>query len=194
MNKISKLSICIVLLFSLVFGVAACKRNQKPIAGVKDAVMGSPEYENSTPSVSTTSGSVLVAGLSGEEVKKILSSKELYEQVCSACHQVTGQGIPGAFPPLDGSAYVTSDKIERMASIMVYGLVGPIKVKGVEYNSAMAGLGSQSNEDLAKIASYVRSSWSNKAGEVKPEVFAAVREKWGTRGPFNIKELGEEPN
>jgi len=192
MNQFSKLSFSLILVVSLA-GAFACKRNQKPIAGVKKAAIGSPEFE-ATPNVSANSGSVLVAGLSGEELEKILTPAELYQQDCSACHQVTGQGIPGAFPPLDGSVYVTSDNVERMASIMIYGLAGPIKVKGVQYNSAMAGLGSQSDENLAKIATYVRSNWSNKAGEVKPDVFASMRKKWGTRGPFNITELGEEPN
>jgi len=64
---------------------------------------------------------------------------------------------------------------------------------GTTYASAMAGLGAQFNdEELAAIATYIRSSWSNSAGPVGAEVLAEMRKKWGTRGPFNIQELGEE--
>ena len=42
------------------------------------------------------------------------------------------------------------------------------------------------------IATYVRSSWSNKAGPVDADVFARMRAKYGQRAQFNIKELGEE--
>ena len=122
-----------------------------------------------------------------------LGGRRYFKTNCSACHQVTGAGIPGVFPPLDASAYVTGDNLDRLASIMIYGLVGPIKVNGQQYNSAMAGLGATlKDEELAKIATYIRGAWSNKAGEVEPSVFAAMRTKWGARGPFAITELGEE--
>lgn len=190
MNKVICFGFVIVVI-SLTLG---CKREQAPIAGVSKAPASAPSYDNLVPDVASNSGLAVVASVapsSGE--KEALSPQALYAQACGACHQPTGQGIPGAFPPLDGSSYVTSDNVERLASLMIYGLIGPIKVKGVQYNSAMAPLGGTlSDEELAQLATYVRSAWSNSAGAVEPSVFAAMREKWGSRGPFNIQELGEE--
>lgn len=121
------------------------------------------------------------------------TGQQIYAQVCGACHQPNGQGVPGAFPPLDGSAYVKSPNIERLASIMLYGLMGPIKVKGSSYAGAMPPQGAVlTNEELALALSYVRSSWSNTASPVEPTVFVKMREKWGQRGPFTIEELGVE--
>ena len=80
-----------------------------------------------------------------------------------------------------------------MASIKQYGHSVPINVLGTTYQSAMAPLGAQfKDEELAAIATHVRTSWSNKAGPVDAKVFAAMRQKWGSRGPFAIAELGEE--
>ena len=182
------LKLVIVLLMLMSF---SCKRYQEPIGGAQKASTDLPASEQ-IASVSALPGDGSIAELSNvQEVK--FSPEQLFVQTCSACHQITGKGIPAAFPPLDGSPYVQSDKTERMASIMLYGLVGPIKVLGAEFNSAMAPLGTTNDDQtLAAIASYVRSAWSNKAAPVGPEVFANMRKKWGSRGPFNIQELGAE--
>ena len=76
---------------------------------------------------------------------------------------------------------------------MVYGLQGPIKVLGKEYNSVMAPLGATlDDEALSDIATYVRSSWSNKASKVSADVITNARKKYGSRSMFNIDELGRE--
>ena len=124
-----------------------------------------------------------------------INGEALYQANCIACHQATGQGIPGAFPPLVNSPYVLSDNKDRMAAIMLYGLMGPINVLGTTYSGVMTAVGMTaklSNEELAGIANYVRTSWGNKADSVDPAVFESARTKYGARGPFNIQELGEE--
>jgi len=119
---------------------------------------------------------------------------EIYSRTCAACHQANGQGVPGAFPPLDGSPYVNSPNVERMAAIMLYGLMGPITVHGTTYNGVMLPQGGVLKDDeLAAVASYVRSSWSNKSSPFEPSVFAKMREKYGQRAQFTIQELGAEP-
>ncbi len=122
---------------------------------------------------------------------EIVDGKVLYER-CASCHQPDGQGVPNVFPALDASPYVVSDNVERLASIMLYGIKGPIKVRGQEFNSMMLHFGYLSDQQLSAIATFIRSSWSNKASPVDPAVFARMREKWGTRKQFQISELGEE--
>ncbi len=172
----------------------ACERERRPVGGAASAPLGAPVYAStaSVTAIQNVSHVLEIAPRSADE-PAVIDPAALYTQNCSACHQATGQGIAAVFPPLDKSPYVIGDNVERMASIMIYGLVGPMKVLGNQYSSAMVGLGATLNdEQLAAIATYIRSNWSNEASPVAAEVFAAAREKWGTRGPFNIQELGEE--
>lgn len=125
------------------------------------------------------------------KIQEVIDGKVLYER-CVTCHQPNGQGVPNIFPPLDASTYVVSDNVERLASIMLFGLKGPIKVNGQEFNSMMLPQRHLSDRQLAAIATFIRSSWSNKTGPVDPAVFAKMREKWGIRIQFQISELGEE--
>ena len=82
---------------------------------------------------------------------------------CTVCHQPNGLGIPGAFPPLAGSEWALGNP-ERVAVIVMNGLMGPIDVKGATFNSAMPGLGAAlSDEQIAAVATFVRgnSEWGN---------------------------------
>jgi len=180
---------CLILIFVFLTVIGtACERKTRDMAQAKKD-LAAPEYKSEAKLVTVADVSHVKEVMPGEEV----DGATLFAKNCSVCHQISGKGTPGAFPPLDGSSYVTSDNVDRMASIMIYGLSGPIKVSGVEFNSAMAPLGKTLNdEELAKIATYIRSAWSNKAGEVKSNTFAEARKKWGERGMFNITELGEE--
>lgn len=143
-------------------------------------------------SVSKMPGPAMVAALL-PKVTVTIDGQALFVKNCSACHQMTGMGIAGAFPPLNMSPYVNSENTERMASIMLYGLAGPLHVNGMMYVSAMTPFGAVlKDEELAAIASYVRSAWGNKSAPVTPDVFAKARAKWNAHGPFAIAELGEE--
>ena len=99
---------------------------------------------------------------------------EVYGKICAPCHQATGQGIPGAFPPLAGSGeFYGSPK--KQAGIIINGLSGEITVQGKTYNGAMPPQGSLSNEDIAAVATYVRNSWGNNDGIVTPADVASAR-------------------
>ncbi len=170
----------------------ACDRRSREVASAsKSPPLGTPDYKLKAQA-SLLPGIADVESISPNQGGGI-DPAALYLKQCAACHQGTGQGVPGAFPPLDNSPYVKGEKVDRMASIMLYGLTGPIKVNGVQYVSAMAPFGAVlKDEELAAIATYIRSNWSNKAPAVDAKVFADARKKWGTRGPFQISELGEE--
>jgi len=170
----------------------ACERSERTIGGVAAPGPGAPQYTQ-LASVGLAPGNDYIAAVMPKGEDGPVDGGALYTKHCVACHQVTGQGIPAVFPPLDGSPYVTGDNTKRLVSIVLYGLVGPIKVLGTDYNSAMAPLGgSMNDEEVAAVVSYVRSVWSNKAGPVDAELIAAMRTKWGTRAMFSIQDLGEE--
>lgn len=100
--------------------------------------------------------------------------KRVFDQTCVACHQVNGLGVPGQYPPLAGSEWVTGSE-ERLIRIVLHGLNGPIKVGDKEFNNVMAPLGSLKDDQIANVLSYVRASWGNTAPEVQPETVAKVR-------------------
>ncbi len=101
--------------------------------------------------------------------------KKVFDTTCIACHQATGQGVPGQYPPLAGSEWAQGGEA-RIIRIVLHGLNGPLSVKGKEYNNVMAPLGEAlKDEQIANVLSYVRASWGNSAPEVTPEAVAKVR-------------------
>lgn len=112
-----------------------------------------------------------------------LDGQAIFTARCAACHQATGAGLPGVFPPLAGSEWVVGVP-ERPAAIVLYGLQGEIEVAGSPYSSVMPALGDQmSDEEVAAVLTYVRGAFGNNAEPVSPQVVTAVREAQGERGP-----------
>jgi mono/diheme cytochrome c family protein len=113
-----------------------------------------------------------------------------YEQVCAACHQATGVGVEGAFPPLAGSSWVTG-RADIPIAIVLHGLQGPIEVSGKTYNSAMTPWATvMSDAEIAATLTYARSSWGNRASAVTTVQVRAVRARFSTRTtPWTATEL-----
>jgi mono/diheme cytochrome c family protein len=114
----------------------------------------------------------------------VADGKQVFTVNCAACHQATGKGLPGVFPPLDGSEWVTGDE-RTLVNILLHGISGEITVMGNTYKGAMPSFKQLSNNELAAVASYVRAEWSNKAGAIKPELFEAERKASDRSAPFN---------
>jgi mono/diheme cytochrome c family protein len=106
--------------------------------------------------------------------------KQIYGSKCAACHQATGAGIPGVFPPLAGSEWVVGDD-KILTHILLHGVNGEIEVKGAIYKGAMPAWKSLSDDELAAVLSYIRSDWGNKAAEVLPATVTTQREATKSR-------------
>jgi mono/diheme cytochrome c family protein len=66
--------------------------------------------------------------------------------------------------------------VNRLVRIPLQGLVGTITVQGKDWNLNMAAMGvALSDDDLAAVLTYVRTSWGNKAGEVTADDVKKVR-------------------
>ena len=85
----------------------------------------------------------------------------------------------------------------RMIRIPQNGLAGPIKVNGQVWSQvpSMAAMGAAlSDEDLANVLSYIRTSWGNTGSPVTPEQVKAVRAEVGSRTqPWTEDELNKVP-
>ena len=117
-----------------------------------------------------------VAAASTDEL--MAKGKAAYLANCAACHQPTGKGLPGAFPPLAGSDYLKGDRKQVMAAAL-FGLSGPITVNGVDYNGVMPSLGHLTDADLAAALTYVFGSWGNDGAAVGEKEVAALRAELG---------------
>ena len=108
--------------------------------------------------------------------------KAPYEQYCGACHAPDGKGIAGGqFPPLAGSEWV-GGKPERIIEIVLHGLQGPLTVAGKKFNLVMPPhKDSLTDEQIADIISYVRSSWGHQHSPVDQKQVTAMRKATAKR-------------
>ena len=111
-----------------------------------------------------------------------VDGKALFAAQCAACHQATGKGLPGVFPPLDGSEWVHGEP-RILANILLHGIDGEIEVEGQKFKGQMPAFAQLSDAELAGVASYIRGAWSNKAEPLKAELFATER-KSGRSAPL----------
>jgi mono/diheme cytochrome c family protein len=127
----------------------------------------------------------------GSEVFEL--GKAVYNRpTCVACHQATGLGSAGQFPPLAGSEWVNEAEPGRIIRLVLNGVQGPMTVKGQPYNNAMVAWNMLSDEEIAAVITYIRQNkeWGNNASAVTIEQVKAVREKLkGRNTPFTAEEL-----
>ncbi len=109
----------------------------------------------------------------------ILKTGQQQFLICGACHGQGGEGTAIA-PPLAGSEWVNGPA-ENLIRIQLRGLHGPIKVKGQEYNmpAGMAALAYQTDDQIAAVLTYIRTSFGNSAPAVAPAEVAALRSEVG---------------
>ena len=122
-----------------------------------------------------------VAGGSGAQA----DGAAVYASLCVACHQATGAGLPGVFPPLAGSEWVVG-KDSTAVAIVLQGINGSLTVKGAVFAGAMPSFKAQlSDEQVAAVLSHVRSSFGNSSPPVEADTVARVRESLKARSePF----------
>ncbi|MGI9086656.1 MAG: c-type cytochrome [Chthoniobacterales bacterium] len=117
-------------------------------------------------------GGLAVELTSAERGKKIFSAN------CATCHQATGLGVAGQYPPLAGSEYVDGGT-RRLGMILLKGLEGPVTVKGAQFGSAVMQPWEKTLTDakIADVLTYVRQEWGNTAPPVAAEGIGALRKE-----------------
>ncbi|MEY2880422.1 MAG: hypothetical protein RLZZ15_2802 [Verrucomicrobiota bacterium] len=140
------------------------------------------------PRVYNENGEPPAAGAPVAKVDPVEAGKKLYNNAaCNTCHQTNGQGVPGVYPPLAGSEWVTGSE-ERLIRVVLYGLTGHIKVKGVDYPGVVPmpafgkvpGSGfNWTDEKISHVLTYIRSDWGNNASPITTAQVTAVHDKEG---------------
>jgi mono/diheme cytochrome c family protein len=127
------------------------------------------------------------AKASDEQMKR---GAAVYARTCIACHQPTGLGLPPVFPPL-ANAPIVAGNPELPVKFILQGLMGPITVNGMTYNSMMPPVAGVSDADIADVLTYVRQSFGNKANAVTADQVKAIRAANAARtAPWTTAELG----
>ncbi len=103
----------------------------------------------------------------------IARGKEAYIAYCISCHMENGEGLEAVYPPLAKADYLMADK-KRSIQQVLYGAKGEMKVNGKVYNMEMTGF-DLSDQEVSDVLNYIRNSWGNKGGAIKPEEVKAAR-------------------
>jgi mono/diheme cytochrome c family protein len=118
------------------------------------------------------------------------SGAAVFSSRCAACHQANAQGLPGVFPPLAGSEWVSGDA-GRLARLVLRGLTGPVTVAGAAYSGAMPAWADQLKDaEVGSVLTYVRSHFGNSAAAVTADDVAKERAATASRtAPWTAGEL-----
>lgn len=150
----------IIIRLFLALTLLSCKSNKEDNNNTDDYL---PNADNS------------IALKQDQQSESYKRGKEIYNDFCITCHLANGKGIPGAFPPLDGSNWLTEKRTESISAVK-HGLKGPIEVNGEKYNNVMTDLG-LTDREVADVMNYINNSWSNSIEEpVTVEEVAKVAE------------------
>ncbi|MFT6181938.1 MAG: mono/diheme cytochrome c family protein/glucose/arabinose dehydrogenase [Akkermansiaceae bacterium] len=144
-----------------------------------------------------TTAAAFKAPRNKEHLASFQRGEKFYIANCMACHGSDGAGLENLGPPLVKSDWVTESS-ERLAAILLQGMMGPIEVNGKQYTpaAAMPGLKDAPQIDdvqLADVATFVRHAWNNRKGAVKAGTVAEVRKKLaGRETTFTPEEVTKE--
>jgi mono/diheme cytochrome c family protein len=125
----------------------------------------------------------------------IALGKKVFTVNCVQCHQSSGLGQAGQYPPLVGSEWVLGDAPRRLTQILLHGIQGTIHVKGNVYNNAMPTWAALSDKELAGVLSYVRGELGgNSAPPITEQEMADARKLTASRSdPWTEAELLQIP-
>jgi len=84
--------------------------------------------------VAVTAGCPHSAPAGAAPDNSIVPGQAVFARTCAVCHQPTGSGVTGVFPPLAGSELVDGD-VRRLMRIVLNGLQGPIRLKAGAFNN-----------------------------------------------------------
>ena len=120
------------------------------------------------------------------------TGQQVYAATCAACHGQAGGGNGELFPPLASSEWVTGSE-GRLVRIIMHGLTGEIEVQGQTFSGMMPPWGQTlSDAEIANVATYVRSSFGNKAAPVTTAAVTQIRKAHADRStPWTAAELAK---
>lgn len=149
-----------------------------------------------TPVAAKTGPGGAQGGAQTAELSPAERGKKIFSANCATCHQGSGLGVAGQYPPLAGSEYVMGST-RRLGMILLKGLEGPLTVKGAQYGSAVMQPWEKTLSDakISDVLTYIRQEWGNTGAPVAPEGIAALRKELaGHANSFHEGDLKAVPD
>ncbi len=100
--------------------------------------------------------------------------KIVYEKNCLSCHMADGGGVPRLNPPLIRTEYVLKDK-NRLINLVLQGSNAGLVIDGEKYNNPMPPHPHLSDQEIADVLTYIRSSFGNRASKITRQEVAVQR-------------------
>lgn len=149
-------------------------------AGGKSSAAALTEAAAAAPSASSVPSASSAAGKPNTQsalpgAAQIAHGEAVFTANCAACHQASGEGLPGAFPPLKGNSAVNDADPTLHIHTVLFGAHG-LTIGGVSYASQMPPFGPQlGDQDVADVIDYERSAWGNRGAPVSAAKVARIR-------------------
>jgi mono/diheme cytochrome c family protein len=168
-----------------------------PVRGIKEigAQLLKPVGSRGQPAAFADPALAGTLGLPLGERRQMQRGAAIYTEVCVACHGPDGKGTPMAgaaagttlAPALAGSSRVLGHR-DYIVKVLLHGLTG--ELDGRSYpGGVMVPMGSNTDEWIADVASFVRNSFGNSAFFITPGDVAAVRKASPRTTPWSFPEL-----
>lgn len=111
------------------------------------------------------------------DAQRLERGRAVYVDQCAGCHMANGEGQPGVFPPLKGNAVVQAHDPETLLHTILEG-ARTVATRAKPTGLAMPAFDWKlSDEDVADLASWLRSTWGNQAGAVAASTVRETRER-----------------
>lgn len=110
----------------------------------------------------------------GALTASVASGKSIYVKYCLTCHQADGGGVPNMNPPLIKTSYVLGDKT-RLIKVVLNGFSENVDIDGESYSNIMPAHDFLKDKEIADVLTYVRKSFTNKAGSISTAQVKTVR-------------------
>jgi glucose/arabinose dehydrogenase/mono/diheme cytochrome c family protein len=125
------------------------------------------------------------AGFTPEQQSQMKEGETIYKSLCSTCHGEDARGVvvagaqgasatdqPMMGPPLAGSPRVQGHR-DYVIKALLHGMTGPLARQ--TYTQVMLPMGSQTDQWIANVASYIRNDFGNNASFIEAAEVARVR-------------------
>ena len=104
-----------------------------------------------------------------------ISGSKVFASTCAGCHGPEGAGVAGVFPSLASNEVVNAADPTEHINVVLHGLQGRA-VGGTTYSAQMPAFGPQlSDQEIAAVIDFERTSWGNHGTPVSAQQVAAAR-------------------
>jgi mono/diheme cytochrome c family protein len=112
---------------------------------------------------------------SSESSLLLTLGKSVYDAQCAACHGVQGKGFPPHYPPLAGNPSISMSSAVNPIRMVLNGGFAPATAGNPRPFGMPPFAQSLSDDEVAAVVTYIRTSWGNRGSAVSARDANALR-------------------